>query len=83
MTLIPNTLFYRTLKGLGLVFFVVVVFSFPFCLLRMTFTEVEGHLQEFLGFSISCLAPVANLTVIYGKYFPLQEKGLELFLCID
>lgn len=28
------------------------------------------------------LVPVANLTVIHGKYFPLQ-KGLELFLHID
>lgn len=66
--------------GLG---FFVCLFPFPFYLLRMSFTGMQGHLQEFLGFSISCVVPVANLTVIYGKYFPLQEKGLERFLCID
>lgn len=56
-----------------------------FCLLTMSFTVVQGHLQGFPGFSVSCLVPVAKLTVIYGKYFlfPLEEKGLEVFLCID
>lgn len=70
--------------GFSFFFFPPFLFPpFPFLLLRMSFTEVQGHLQRFLGSSISCLVPVANLTVIYGKYFPFKEKGLELLLCID
>lgn len=40
-------------------------------------SQKRKGIDKDFSFSVSCPEPVANLTVIYGKYFSLAGKGLR------